>query len=228
MQDFGIMKERDAKFYVACAMLILEHLHERSIVHRDLRPESFRLDEHGYLKLVEVGTAKIVSNRTYTIVGTPHYMAPEALLGKGYNFTADMWSVGIMLFEMMTGILPFAEETNDPYEVYQSVIRDKLVYPHFLLRQVNAKRMIDLLLTRHNPSLRGDPASIMSSTFFTSLKWEDLLSKTIKAPHAPNSVPENFSTTESIGKLVDVIAEGELGDRRNPKKKIHKNWDSCF
>jgi cGMP-dependent protein kinase len=82
-------------------LLALEHLAERRIVHRDLKPENTMVDEDGYPKIIDFGTAKLVKSRTYTIIGTPHYMAPEILTGRGYNTSVDVWSLGAMLYEFL-------------------------------------------------------------------------------------------------------------------------------
>ena len=89
------------------------------------------VDETGYLKLIDMGTAKPLKsasgflllfilgiNKTFTIIGTPHYMAPEVISGKGYNFMADLWSVGVCLYEFICGGLPFGEEAEDPFDIY--------------------------------------------------------------------------------------------------------------
>ena len=82
-------------------LLILEHLTSKKIVHRDLKPENVIVSENGYLKLVDFGASKIVKSRTYTILGTPAYMAPEVILGKGYRFSCDLFSLGVMLYEFL-------------------------------------------------------------------------------------------------------------------------------
>jgi cGMP-dependent protein kinase len=94
LRKLGTLSDRDTKFYTACLLLALEHLSERNIIHRDLKPENVILDEDGYTKIIDFGAAKIVSGRTFTILGTPHYMAPEIVLGKGYTFSTDIWSLG--------------------------------------------------------------------------------------------------------------------------------------
>ena len=96
------------------------------------------VDEKGYLKIIDLGTAKIMKNKTgqinktFTIIGTPHYMAPEIISGKGYNYLVDIWSVGICLYEFICGAVPFAEEAEDPYEIYEEIIKNKEIkYPVF-------------------------------------------------------------------------------------------------
>ena len=84
------VREDSAKFYIGCLLIIVEYLHERNIIHRDIKPENIMIDDEGYPKLIEFGTAKIVTGRTYTTVGTPHYMAPEVIMRSGYNTSADL------------------------------------------------------------------------------------------------------------------------------------------
>ena len=89
IRKFGLLGVADAKFYIACVFTMLEHLHERDIIYRDLGPDNIIIDDEGYPKLVDFGAAKLVKGRTYTIVGTPHYMAPEIISGHGYTISVD-------------------------------------------------------------------------------------------------------------------------------------------
>ena len=86
-------------------------------------------DEAGYIKLIDFGLSKVVLDRTYTVCGTPDYIAPEILLYKGYNQIADWWSLGIFIYELLTGIVPFYDE--DPYVAYQKIITAKVLFPKF-------------------------------------------------------------------------------------------------
>jgi len=72
------------------------------------------INEEGHVKIIDFGTAKIVDTRTYTVVGTPHYMAPEIIMGKGYGLAVDHWSVGICLYEFLIGMVPFGDTSDDP------------------------------------------------------------------------------------------------------------------
>lgn len=81
-----------------------------------------------------MGAAKVLpknksSARTFTIIGTPHYMAPEIIKGKGYSFNSDLWSVGICLYEFMCGVMPYAEDSSDPYEIYGEINSKELKFP---------------------------------------------------------------------------------------------------
>ena len=99
------------------------------MIHRDLKPENIMITPNGYPKLIDFGSAKIVTDRTYTILGTPHYMAPEVILGQSYDSSVDMWSLGIMLYEFLCGGVPFGENVEDAYKVYELVLTGKLEYP---------------------------------------------------------------------------------------------------
>jgi cGMP-dependent protein kinase len=172
LRELGLCNDRDAKFYAACLVEILGHLHERDIVYRDLKPENIMVDEQGYLKLIDFGTAKFVNGRTFTIVGTPHYMAPEVIVGKGYGLNVDLWSLGVILYEFLCGGVPFGEEEDDPYAIYERVLERRLRYPNFLSSNFPAKPLIELLLDK-NPSMRnlGSYDALRGHEWFLSINF---------------------------------------------------------
>ena len=132
----------------------MEYLHTNNIIYRDIKPENIMVDDKGYMRLIDMGTAKFLKGkggRTYTIIGTPHYMAPEILIGKGYSYSVDLWSIGICLYEFMCGGVPYAEDADDPYsyffyvfryEIYEEIIKKPLNYPSFL-KDRKAKKLMD-------------------------------------------------------------------------------------
>jgi serine/threonine protein kinase len=104
----GRLEEGHARFYSAIVVSAFSYLHERYICHRDLKPENLLFDNEGYLKLVDMGFAKVVRERTWTLCGTPEYLAPEIIGNKGHNSAVDWWTLGVLLFEMVSGYPPFA------------------------------------------------------------------------------------------------------------------------
>ena len=235
LRKLGLLKECDARFYIACILVILEHLHERGIIYRDLKPENMVVDINGYPKLIDFGTAKFVNGRTYTIVGTPHYMAPEIVTSHGYSLAADYWTVGIMLYEFMIGYVPFGEEENDPYAIYEQVQERKLIFPKWLDNKNRVKEFINQLLSK-NPANRlgGSFENLKANVWFTGLNWDKITSKELKAPYVPKTT-SNESAIESAmsGKKVldEVISKIEMKEeipKHKRRNNAPKDWDEEF
>jgi cGMP-dependent protein kinase len=132
IRDIGLLKDEEAKFYTACLLTTIEYLHDRDIIYRDLKPENVMVGADGYPKLIDFGSAVICKDRTYTVVGTPHYMAPEMITGKGYECSVDHWSLGIMVYEFLCGGVPFGDDLEEPYEIYERILTGELTYPSFV------------------------------------------------------------------------------------------------
>jgi protein kinase A len=95
---------------------MFEYLHSKDILYRDLKPENLLIDGDGFLKLTDFGNAKFCQNKTYTLCGTPEYLSPEVILNKGHAKPSDWWQLGILVYEMMAGIVPFND--SDPMMIY--------------------------------------------------------------------------------------------------------------
>lgn len=174
-----------AKFYAAEVALALEYLHSHDIIYRDLKPENILLDRNGHIKITDFGFAKEVSTVTWTLCGTPDYIAPEVITSKPYNKSVDWWSLGVLIFEMLAGYTPFYDST--PMKTYEKILSGKVHYPHFFTPDV-----IDLLsnlmtadLTRRLGNLINGPADIRNHPWFAEVIWEKILAKDIETPYEP-------------------------------------------
>lgn len=174
-----LLNNEQSQFYIGSMILAVEYLHKKNIVYRDIKPENIMIDEKGYLKLIDMGTAKILKNengicRTNTILGTPHYMAPEILKGKGYSLSVDLWSIGITLYEFLCGRVPFGEECEDPREVYELIQKQEVKYPKYFDPNSNklAKQLIEQLLNKiPDARLGGSYAALKAHRWFEQLDW---------------------------------------------------------
>ena len=184
LRVLGPLTENDARFYLATLVSVLSYLHDRDIVHRDLKPENVMVDENGYLKLIDFGSAKILHGRTYSLVGTPHYMAPEVISRKGHDAQADLWSLGVMLYEFLCGRLPFGEEETDPFIVFKVVCEEEALYPGFLLENNSCKALIQQLLSK-NPMDRGNIEDVRRHRWLRNFDWTALSKVALKPPKIP-------------------------------------------
>jgi cGMP-dependent protein kinase len=184
--------------------------------------------DDGYPKIIDFGAAKFVSGRTYTIIGTPHYMAPEVLTGRGYSHHVDIWSLGIMLYEFICGGCPFGEKDTDTFKVYAKVLKQKLAFPQFLGPNFPAKSLIQQMLSR-KPSERGTPKTIMNgSQWFRGFDWDALISKTYKPKYRPDVEPIDIGSA-SNEPVESHFAQDESGYEIKPAKAAPPlNWDDQF
>lgn len=174
-----------AKFYSAEVILALEYLHSHNIIYRDLKPENILLDRNGHIKLTDFGFAKEVETVTWTLCGTPDYIAPEVITTKPYNKSIDWWSLGILIFEMLAGYTPFYDHT--PMKTYEKILIGKVHYPnHFHPDVVDLlSKLITNDLTRRLGNLQNGPEDIRNHVWFTEVVWEKLLLKDIETPYEP-------------------------------------------
>lgn len=177
IREIGLLNLQECQFYIGSIVLAIEYLHYKRIIYRDLKPENVMTDSKGFIKLIDMGAAKVIKTtnemtKTFTIVGTPHYMAPEVFSGKGYGFNVDFWSIGVCLFEFMAGFVPYGEDQNDPFEIYREIMRSKqLLFPHYV-NDSSGKSLMTQLLNK-NPELRhgGSFATLKAHRFFNRFNW---------------------------------------------------------
>jgi protein kinase A len=175
-----------AKFYAAEVTLALEYLHSKNIIYRDLKPENLLLDRHGHLKITDFGFAKRVPDKTWTLCGTPDYLAPEVVSNKGYNKSVDWWSLGILIYEMLCGYTPFWD-SGSPMKIYENILKGKVKYPAYVNADAQnlLERLITADLTKRLGNLYGGPADVKNHPWFAEVTWDRLARKDIDAPYTP-------------------------------------------
>lgn len=119
----------NARFYAACILESLSHLHHRGVCYRDLKPENLLIDKHGFCVLVDLGFAKVVHDKTYTLCGTPEYLSPEIILSKGHDKGADYWALGVLIYEMLAGASPFFSPDASQSELFNRIIKCDYYFP---------------------------------------------------------------------------------------------------
>jgi len=200
-------------FYASQIAAIFEYCHSQNIVYRDLKPENILINADGYVKLTDFGFAKVIEHRTYTLCGTPEYIAPEVLLNKGHGKPVDWWTLGILIYEMIVGYPPFVDE--DPMGIYQKILSGKIVFPK--LFDKNAKGLVKKLLTadlgKRYGNLKNGVEDIKQHKWFKDINWPDLPLKKLEAPFKPvvksESDTSNFDDYPDSEELAPVVTAAQ-------------------
>jgi len=137
----GKFPPKTAVFFGAEIVSALSYLHSLSIIYRDLKPENLLLDREGHLVITDFGFAKRITDRTWTLCGTPEYLAPEIIQSKGHNFSVDWWALGILIFEMLAGFPPFFDE--NPLRIYEKILEARVEWPRTM--ETAARDLVKLL-----------------------------------------------------------------------------------
>lgn len=175
-----------SRFYTAELLCALEALHDLNVIYRDLKPENILLDYQGHIALCDFGLCKLNmkdQEKTSTFCGTPEYLAPELLLGQGYTKVVDWWTLGVLLYEMLTGLPPYYDE--DVPKMYKKILQDPLRFPDGFDR--DAKDLLIGLLCRDPKRRLGYNGSeeIKTHPFFHQLSWKRLRMKGYIPPYKP-------------------------------------------
>ena len=185
IRDIGLLSKPQAQFYAASIMIAIHYLHKRRFIYRDIKPENIIISQNGYIKLVDFGTAKeIQQDTTNTIIGTPHYMAPEVILGENYSFGVDYWSIAVCLFEFICGGVPFGETSEDPMEIYLSIINNSISFP-LHCKDKEFKSLMKGMLNKVPGKRVSELNDVKESGWFKGFQWEELMAMNMEAPYFP-------------------------------------------
>mmetsp|Transcript_12516 Transcript_12516/g.37923 ORF Transcript_12516/g.37923 Transcript_12516/m.37923 type:complete len:869 (+) Transcript_12516:44-2650(+) len=181
-QHRGGFARKTVQFFVAEVLLALEYLHSCGVLYRDMKLENVLLDHYGHVCLADFGLSKMLNedtDRTTTMCGTPGYLAPEILQSTPYGTNVDLWSLGVLMFELSTGVNPFLG--RDTHETLKNILNLHVRFPpsHF---SPQAASLLRLLLQR-DPALRPQSADqIKSHSYFKGIDWRRLLLRRVKPP----------------------------------------------
>ena len=203
--DHGKLNEALVRFYTGNILLAFEYLHDRSILYRNLASEYVVIDETGYPRLCVFEHTKRVEGRTNSVVGVTHFMAPEVILGQYYGIGADLWSLGVLVFEMTQGKVPFGANAQTPYEVYEDILRHKKMKVQGTQALAG---IIDTLLVS-NPAARakGGLEILRRMEWFQGFPWEEVMTQEAIPPLLPRvrQFPKEFSKTLARKELLTAV-----------------------
>ncbi|KAK5166856.1 Serine/threonine-protein kinase [Saxophila tyrrhenica] len=213
-QRFDINRSR---FYAAELLCALECLHGFGVIYRDLKPENILVDYVGHIALCDFGLCKLDmkdEDKTNTFCGTPEYLAPELLHGQGYTKAVDWWTLGVLLYEMLTGLPPFYDENTN--EMYRKILAEPLHFPGPEIVPPAARDLLTRLLDRDATKRLGTngASEIKAHPFFHSIDWRKLLDRKYEPSFKPNVLDErdtaNFDKEFTSEAPTDSYVEGPM------------------
>ncbi|XP_076359655.1 RAC serine/threonine-protein kinase-like isoform X1 [Tachypleus tridentatus] len=205
-----IFTEERTRFYGAEVLLALHYLHTQGIIYRDLKLENLLLDKEGHIKIADFGLCKediIYGATTKTFCGTPEYLAPEVLEDTDYGRAVDWWGLGVVMYEMMCGRLPFYNRDHDI--LFELILVEEVKFPKSLSPE--AKSILSGLLIKDPKKRLGggqdDAGEIMVHPFFRAINWQDLLEKKVIPPFKPQVTSDTdtqYFDQEFTGETVEL------------------------
>ena len=193
MKNHELNNIEEIQFYGAILFSVLNYLQKKKILHRDFKPDNIMIDTNGYLKVIDFGVAYKLENKDYTntIIGTCHYMSPEVIEGKNYSFNCDYWSIGIILYEIFYGKLPFGFNVNDRNKIYKEILENKIYFPDSKFESFN--NLISNLLVKNPKNRITSFKRIISHKFFKNYNFDALMKFMIKPKFIPKETVQKIN-----------------------------------
>ncbi|KAH8827925.1 kinase-like domain-containing protein [Flagelloscypha sp. PMI_526] len=221
----GTFPDPVAKFYAAEVACALRFLHEHGIIYRDLKPENILLNADGHIKVADFGFAKQAVDFTYTLCGTPDYLAPEIIKQSAYNHSVDWYALGVLIFEMLCGMPPFHEQTDLPPHEYQISLYDRISkgITHVHMPNHMNRNAIDLIRnlmhidpTRRFGNLSNQHFDVYFHPWFNEVDWDRLSQREITAPYLPRINGDGDASAFDVYPEGDILSEYGRTDLYDP------------
>ncbi len=219
------------KFLFSNLLLIINHLHQKSIIHRNIHPTNIIINNNGYLNLIDLKTSKKIEDRTNSIIGNIYYMAPEVIMGEGYSFEIDYWSVAVIMYQISVGYIPFDGNEDDPMSVYFSIINGKLSFPHDF-NDVSLMSLLSNMLEKSPYKRYSRIELIQSHSWFSNFNFKDVEFLKINPEFLPKIENINYQNNEPFTKIsIQMYKEWKKQEGsflENKEIQVFEEWFEDF
>jgi serine/threonine protein kinase/CRP-like cAMP-binding protein len=215
-----VFPEPWGKFYSASVLFAFCHMHSKKIAYRDLKPENLVMDSVGYVKVVDFGLAKVITGgKTWTLCGTPAYLAPEIVLNDGHDWSVDYWALGVFLFEMTSGKEPFA--AKNPMEVYKKIISGNVDIPPYFTSQLTdlIRKLLNTSKSKRLGRTMGGGGAVMQHNWYSDFDWDAHLEKRLEAPLPPKTLEVLTGDSATVASVSDSKDSSNQSSSSQSKSK---------